>query len=294
MIVQFDRVVPCVVPDQVFEQAAKACLAGEGVQSPCAISLTLTDEAGIQRVNHQWRGLNRPTDVLSFPSVRLLPGSFSRGVPAVLHEVWDSDAGAFFLGDILICVPQAMRQAVQFHHTPQRELSYLFVHGILHLLGYDHLTKEDQAVMRKQEEAALNSAPVETISDSELLGLARAAREFAHTPYSNYRVGAALLADDGTVFTGCNIENASYGLTNCAERTAVFKAVSEGKTNFSAIAIAADQTAPWPCGACRQVMSEFAPNLRVLITWADGKTDSSTLDQLLPHGFFKFKEDHHG
>ena len=99
-----------------------------------------------------------------------------------------------------------------------------------------------------------------------------------------YPVGAALLCADGRVFQGCNIENASFGLTNCAERTAMFKAVSEGAREFTAIAIASRDAAPWPCGACRQVLNEFAPNIRVLVTWQGG-TESATLPELLPHGF---------
>ena len=96
------------------------------------------------------------------------------------------------------------------------------------------------------------------------------------------------------MFQGCNIENASFGLTNCAERTAMFKAVSEGAREFTAIAIASRDAAPWPCGACRQVLNEFAPNIRVLVTWQGGPgnaarhqggTESATLPELLPHGF---------
>ena len=107
------------------------------------------------------------------------------------------------------------------------------------------------------EEKILSSVHVsrgepEGTGDEGLLALAREAMKRSYSPYSSYPVGAALLASDGRVFQGCNIENASFGLTNCAERTAVFKAVSEGATSFEAIAIAA-KTKAWPCGACRQV-----------------------------------------
>ena len=122
------------------------------------------------------------------------------------------------------------------------------------------------------------------MSNEELLKLAFEAREMAYAPYSNWKVGASLLTKEGKVYKGCNIENTSFGLTNCAERTAVFKAVSEGATEFTAIAIAARESAPWPCGACRQVLNEFAPDIRVLVTW-DGKTDEAPLSALLPHGF---------
>lgn len=123
-----------------------------------------------------------------------------------------------------------------------------------------------------------------SISDATLLALAVAARRRSYSPYSGYAVGAALLAADGRVFQGCNVENASFGLTNCAERTALFKAVSEGAREFTAIAIAAEKSAPWPCGACRQALNEFAPDIRVLVTW-DGHVDEAPLSQLLPHGF---------
>ena len=294
MIVQVERRVPYPMPERAFNEAARACLRLQGINAPCLINLVLTDDLDIREVNRTWRGIDRTTDVLSFPSLSLAPNRlFDPSAPGA-QAAWDSDAGAYFLGDILLNIPQALRQAAQFSHTIHREITYLFVHGVFHLLGYDHHAKEDQQRMRNQEKQALEAVYPAPVSDEQLLALARAAREFAHTPYSNYKVGAALLAHDGAVYTGCNIENASFGLTNCAERTAVFKAVSEGNTAFEAIAIAADRTAPWPCGACRQVLSEFAPRLRVLISWGEGQTDSSTLDQLLPHSFLSFQEDLHG
>ena len=122
------------------------------------------------------------------------------------------------------------------------------------------------------------------MTDEELLETARGMRAFSYVPYSHYAVGAALLAEDGRVFTGCNVENAAYGNTMCAERTALFKAVSEGARRFTAIAIASSGSAPFPCGACRQSLYEFAPHLRVLVTW-DGNVRRTTLDQLLPEGF---------
>ena len=122
------------------------------------------------------------------------------------------------------------------------------------------------------------------MTDRELLDMAIAAREFAYAPYSKYKVGAALEADDGRVFTGCNIENAAYGNTICAERTALGKAVSEGARRFTRVAISSSGSAPFPCGACRQSLYEFAPNLRVLMTW-DGNVRETTLEALLPNGF---------
>ena len=138
--------------------------------------------------------------------------------------------------------------------------------------------------MRHKEEQSLQAVGMARITDEELLQRARDAMKHAYVPYSHYRVGASLLAADGRVFDGCNVENASYGLTNCAERTALFKAVSEGATQFTTLTIAAEGFPPWPCGACRQVLSEFCANLRVLVTH-DGKVEQSTLQELLPHSF---------
>ena len=123
-----------------------------------------------------------------------------------------------------------------------------------------------------------------TDKDEELLQKARDMKRFAYVPYSHYWVGAALRSKDGRVFTGCNVENAAFGNTMCAERTALFKAVSEGAREFTAIAIAAEGSAPFPCGACRQSLYEFAPELRVLVTW-DGNVREAKLSTLLPEGF---------
>ena len=125
------------------------------------------------------------------------------------------------------------------------------------------------------------------MTDQELVARAIKMQEFSYVPYSRFPVGAALLCDDGTVFTGCNVENAAFGSTICAERTALLKAVSEGRrTGWMAIAIAGrGGDFCWPCGACRQMLYEFAPGLRVLAARGDGAFETATLDQLMPHGF---------
>lgn len=124
------------------------------------------------------------------------------------------------------------------------------------------------------------------MDDLKLLEIARQARERAYVPYSKFKVGAALLCKDGTVVTGCNIENASYGLTCCAERTAIFKAVSEGRNEFEAIAVIGDTEGVCaPCGACRQVMAEFAPKMRVIIGNLTGQVVTMSVSEILPLAF---------
>ena len=119
----------------------------------------------------------------------------------------------------------------------------------------------------------------------KLMDCAIKARENAYSPYSHFAVGAALLCEDGTLFEGGNIENASYGLTNCAERTAIFKAVSEGHIKFKALAVVADTEGPCaPCGACRQVMAEFKIPL-IIMGNLMGNIKIVTIEELLPFSF---------
>ena len=119
----------------------------------------------------------------------------------------------------------------------------------------------------------------------KLMDCAIKARENAYSPYSHFAVGAALLCEDGTLYEGCNIENASYGLTNCAEQTAIFKAVSEGHIKFKALAVVADTEGPCaPCGACRQVMAEFKIPL-IIMGNLMGNIKIVTIEELLPFSF---------
>jgi cytidine deaminase len=121
---------------------------------------------------------------------------------------------------------------------------------------------------------------------SPLFSAARAAREHAVATFSGFKVGAALEADDGTVITGCNVENATYGLTICAERVAMFKALSEGHRQFARIAIVADTDAPTPpCGACRQILWEFGGDLEVTLANLTGEKGTHRLKDLLPLPF---------
>ena len=118
-----------------------------------------------------------------------------------------------------------------------------------------------------------------------LIKKAKEASQKAYAPYSGFKVGAALLTKSGKIFTGCNVENASYGLSNCAERTAIFKAVSEGEKEFSEILIYVDNEKMfYPCGACRQVMSEFSDNLKITIV-SNSQIVETNIKELLPLNF---------
>jgi cytidine deaminase len=121
---------------------------------------------------------------------------------------------------------------------------------------------------------------------NKLLEAALAAREHAHAPFSKFRVGAAIEDEAGRIFTGCNIENATYGLTLCAERVAVFKAISEGSRKFKRIAVAADtDVLTPPCGACRQILWEFCGNADLTLVNLQGKTETLHLKELFPRPF---------
>ncbi|MEC9488546.1 MAG: cytidine deaminase [Halanaerobium sp.] len=123
-----------------------------------------------------------------------------------------------------------------------------------------------------------------------LLAEAWEAREKAYVPYSNFAVGAALLTVEGKVFHGCNIENSSYGLTNCAERSAIFSAVSAGFSDFAALAVVCDSPGPCsPCGSCRQVIAEFGDDILLLLANKKGDLLETTISDLLP-GYFKCED----
>lgn len=122
------------------------------------------------------------------------------------------------------------------------------------------------------------------MNNKKLMDMAKQAKKNAYVPYSNFKVGAALLTKSGKVYTGCNVEIASIGATNCAERTAIFKAVSEGEKDFEKIAVTGDAKETYPCGICRQVIVEFGKDIEIIIE-KDSKLKIFKIDDLLPHSF---------
>lgn len=123
------------------------------------------------------------------------------------------------------------------------------------------------------------------VTKEELIRKAFEAQKFAYVPYSHFHVGAALVMEDGSIYTGCNIEIASYSPTICAERTAIFKAISEGHKNIKTIVIVGDANPTYPCGVCRQVIREFGAEATVIIANSTEDYKEYTIDELLPHSF---------
>ncbi len=122
--------------------------------------------------------------------------------------------------------------------------------------------------------------------EDRLVKAALAARENAYAPYSGFLVGAAILTEDGSVYAGCNVENVTYGMTTCAEQTAMLKAVSEGHRRFTRIAVCTDKSPPaTPCGMCRQMLAEFCDDVGIILANPQGERDYTRLSDILPHAF---------
>ena len=251
------------------------------------VELTFLDADDMQEINNDTRGIDAVTDVLSFPSLRLRGPVTPEQLGGRLgRAALDPETGRIMLGDILICLGKAQAQALEYGHALTREVAFLAVHGLLHLLGHDHETQDEEAVMQALQEAALTAAglPRGAFVHQPLLDQARAVRVHAYAPYSGYQVGACLQASDGRTFIGTNVENASYGVTLCAERSALAAAIAAGARSFTAIVVSA-RTLPMPCGVCRQALAEFSPDMRVLAIGDDGQQTERRLNELLPAAF---------
>ena len=274
------------------------------------VSVSLVNDDVIHVLNKDYRGIDRPTDVLSF------------ALDEAEEPVEIGGPEVHLLGDIIISAETALRQGEEYGHGFNRELVYLGVHSLLHLLGYDHMNREDKAVMREEEEKALQMIHLSqadldektakgdadhfavTVVEKEktmsrndvkrtdktikkLFKKALKTRENAYAPFSKFKVGAAVITKDEEVFTGCNIENSSFGLTVCAERVAIFNAAAAGVRpgDIKMLLVAADtEEVTSPCGACRQVMAEFEIPAVVMAN-VHGDMRVVKLEELLPFGF---------
>ena len=141
----------------LIKKAVNMALDAEGVDVPCIVSVMLTDDEGIHRVNNEFRGVDRATDVLSFPTVNYPKGKTAGACEALLREEFDPDTDACAIGDIVISMDHVRAQAAEYGHSERRECGYLLTHGLFHLMGYDHMTEAEKPVMRAMEEKALAS-----------------------------------------------------------------------------------------------------------------------------------------
>ena len=263
-------------------KAAELCARHEGLDpAKLSLSVSFAGKDEIRRLNREYRGKDAVTDVLSFPQF----DSFE-----------DLDGwGEISLGDVVLCEDRAREQAAEFGHSYERELIYLFVHSVFHLLGYDHMNAEEKSEMREAEEEIMTALGIErkaeVLSESadydakELYRAAVAALKNAYAPFSKFKVGAALLGANGKIYTGVNVENSSYGASICAERSACVKAVSDGCREFKALAIASSDGEVLPCGICRQFLFEFCDHLPIIVGEDEEHLRIFDLSELLAEGF---------
>ena len=303
---------------KLLKQGLQAVAKLHKLSAKTEVSVSLVNDEVIHVLNKDYRGIDRPTDVLSF----------ALDEAEEPQEIGGPDT--HLLGDIIISAETAVRQGKEYRHGLNRELVYLGVHSLLHLLGYDHMNKDDKAVMREEEEKALQLIHLsqadlgkvtdktdsehfaETVVDiatkkqqegegrmgrddvkktdkmiKKMFKKALKTRENAYVPFSKFKVGAAVLTKAGDIYTGCNVENSSFGLTVCAERVAMFTAAAAGVrpgeiTMLLVVADTEDVTSP--CGACRQVMAEFEiPS--IVMANVHGDMRVVELEELLPFSF---------
>lgn len=227
------------------------------------ISLSFVTPEEIRTLNRDYRGKDEVTDVLSFPTDEEAPDMY-------------------LLGDIVISTDRAKEQAQEIGHGLDEEIRYLAIHSLFHLLGYDHMDEDSKKIMRQREKETLwLRKHIDT-----LIAKALDAKTHAYIPYSYFHVGAALETDTGEFFTGANIENASYGVTRCAEQVAIVKMAYEGARKIRFLAVTGDAEYTYPCGACRQMLREFADEDTVIVIANDAcDFRLHTLEEILPHSF---------
>lgn len=273
--------------DALLDAVAEACFRAEGIEG-AGFAVRIVDDEAIRALNREHRHIDSATDVLSFPAIRFPGGRTARDCPKRLRREYDPYCGYINLGDCVINLDRAGRQAAEYGHSLSRELGYLTAHSAFHLMGYDHMNEEERSVMRSMEERALESVGVTRDAEpsyEQLFALACEAMQNSYSPYSHFKVGACILAEDGRTFKGCNFENASYGATICAERCATGCAIAAGARRFRAIAIVGSTAVAWPCGVCRQVLREFSsPDMPVIVGEYGKGFVVRTLGELLPEG----------
>jgi len=276
--------------ENIIKNAVEICLVHEEIERRSEVSILLVDNERIREINNEQRGINFPTDVLSFPIVEMEDGKIKSNLGDI-----DMEENLMLLGDVVISLEMVYKQAKEYGHPFERELAFLITHGVFHLLGYDHEDDENENIMMNKQEAVLENMGFirqeykrEAGLDYEVLvRKAMEEKSKAYAPYSGFKVGAAVLTEKGDIYTGVNIENVSYSATNCAERTAIFKAISNGERKIKAIAVLSDsEEIIFPCGTCRQVILEFGDgNTKIICGNNNGEYKVYTLEELLPCAF---------
>lgn len=241
------------------------------------VSLSLQTLEKMHEYNKKYRNIDRPTDVLTF---------------AYQEADFVADEPVFDLGDIMLSLDVAKEQAKQYHHPLERELAFLFIHGLLHAFGYDHHRSEKEAEeMFALQNEILNTLPYDFYTDQKKVKkLLLEAQSMSICPYSQFRVGALVLTKDGKYHRGFNIENSAYGDSMCAERCALFHTYALGyhKDDIVSLSlITSSSNIGTPCGSCRQVMSELMnPECLVYIYNKDESLHLfTTVKDLLPYMF---------
>lgn len=274
--------------EEIARDVIEAALDYEKFPFEAEVSLTLTDNDGIRKINREFRNMDKPTDVLSFPLIQYEhAGDFS--FLEDNEDCFNPETGEAVLGDIVISLDKVLEQSESFGHSVKREYAFLIAHSMLHLMGYDHMDRDEAAIMEKKQEEILENLGISRVSDEELLEEAEKAKEFAYVPYSRFKVGAAILTRSGNVYTGCNIENSSLGATICAERTAAVKAISSGDCEFTRIAVVSSGGGvTYPCGICRQFLSDFmCGNAEMVFHDEAGKITVIPFKDIYPFSFSK-------
>ena len=273
-------------------EVADACFRLEGLEG-VGFCIRISNDEKVRIMNRTMRNIDRTTDVLSFPALRYPKGTTAGSDPERLRRGYDPSLGWINLGDCLLNLEQARRQAEEYGHSLRRELGYLTAHSAFHLMGYDHMNEDDRRTMRSMEKKAMQALSLwrddkggNTMTNEALFEKACAALENSYAPYSRFKVGACILTESGKTYSGCNFENASLGATICAERCAASCAIAAGERRFKAVAIAGESAPAWPCGICRQVLREFSDlTMPVIVGKAGEGFQIRTLGELLPESF---------
>lgn len=262
--------------DKMFEKLFLHTLAKLKKEGTYLVSLSIVKSSEIKKLNKNYRGVNKETDVLTFP-----------------YENEENEAEPFVdLGSIILCLDVCKKEAKEYSLPVDKELAILFVHGLLHAFGYDHhKSKNDEEIMFKLQDEIVETFEYDFYTDLKLLKkYLKIAQKGAYTPYSKFNVGAVVVTKDGKYHTGFNIENSAYSVACCAERVALFRTYAEGYHKEDIVSlgcITSSSNVGTPCGVCRQAMSELMNLNCPVYIFNDtmDKTLFTTVLGLLPYCF---------